>query len=160
MIGQRIKKLRLKKNMTLSELATLSNISKSYLSYMERDLKNNPSLEVIKKISTPLNTSVHYLLTGEEEDVLHFLLQRFFLSLSASHPFQDDVGPVPPNAQKFAPWDFIPRVSLHLQAHLFKAASKINHLIFWVRDKAVSNSGLQNPPLIGCEFLLEGAPHS
>lgn len=67
MIGERIKKLRLQKGYSISELADLSGVSKSYLSYIERNLQNNPSLQVLSKIAVPLNTSIDYLLGKENE---------------------------------------------------------------------------------------------
>lgn len=62
MIGERIKQLRKMKGYSISELADLAGVSKSYLSYIERDLQNNPSLQVLAKIAAPLETSIEYLL--------------------------------------------------------------------------------------------------
>ncbi|MCQ6558993.1 XRE family transcriptional regulator [Paenibacillus mendelii] len=72
MIGDRIKELREKKGLTLTELADLAGVSKSYLSHIERKLQNNPSLQMLSKISVPLETKVQYLLTDQQapkEDV-------------------------------------------------------------------------------------------
>ena len=65
MIGERIKKLRLQKGYSITELAELANVSKSYLSYIERNLQNNPSLQVLSRLAAPLNTSIDYLLGDE-----------------------------------------------------------------------------------------------
>lgn len=65
MIGERIKKLRLQKGYSITELAELASVSKSYLSYIERNLQNNPSLQVLSRLAAPLNTSIDYLLGGE-----------------------------------------------------------------------------------------------
>ncbi|ANE46263.1 transcriptional regulator [Paenibacillus swuensis] len=62
MIGQRIKELRKRKGYSISELAELAGISKSYLSYIERELQNNPSLQMLSKIAGPLDTTIEYLL--------------------------------------------------------------------------------------------------
>lgn len=62
MIGERIKILRQRKGYSLSELADLAGVSKSYLSYIERDLQKNPSLHVIAKIAAKLDTDIVYLL--------------------------------------------------------------------------------------------------
>ncbi len=62
MIGQRIKNLREIKGYSISELAKLANVSKSYLSQIERDLKTNPSLQFLIKIAQTLDTSIDYLL--------------------------------------------------------------------------------------------------
>lgn len=62
MIGQRIKKLRQKKGYSITELAELADVSKSYLSYIERNVQNNPSLQFLSKLVVPLDTTVEYLL--------------------------------------------------------------------------------------------------
>lgn len=64
MIGERLKKLRLSKGYSLSELADLAGVSKSYLSYLERNLQTNPSLQFLNKISTTLETDLEYILNG------------------------------------------------------------------------------------------------
>lgn len=68
MIGQRIKKLRQKKGYSITELADLANVSKSYLSYIERDLQKNPSLQFLSKLTIPLETSIEYLLGNGKKD--------------------------------------------------------------------------------------------
>ncbi|MBO0958277.1 helix-turn-helix domain-containing protein [Neobacillus sp. MM2021_6] len=62
MIGERIKQLRQKKSYSITELARLADVSKSYLSQIERGLQSNPSMQFLKKISIPLDTSLDYLL--------------------------------------------------------------------------------------------------
>jgi XRE family transcriptional regulator of biofilm formation len=66
MIGQRIRKLRKVKGYSLTELANLADVSKSYLSYIERNLQKNPSLQFLSKIATQLDTSIEVLL-GENK---------------------------------------------------------------------------------------------
>jgi XRE family transcriptional regulator, master regulator for biofilm formation len=65
MIGQRVKNLRKIKGYSISELAKLANVSKSYLSQIERDLKTNPSLQFLNKLAKTLDTSIDYLLDTE-----------------------------------------------------------------------------------------------
>lgn len=65
MIGERIKSLREKKGYSITKLADLAGVSKSYLSYIERNVQNNPSLQVLAKIAYHLDTNIEYLL-GEE----------------------------------------------------------------------------------------------
>ncbi|ULT56216.1 helix-turn-helix domain-containing protein [Neobacillus drentensis] len=62
MIGDRIKKLRERKGYSITELAELAGVSKSYLSYMERNLQNNPSLQFLSKIAASLDTTIPFLL--------------------------------------------------------------------------------------------------
>lgn len=66
MIGERIKSLRRKKQYSITELAKRAGVSKSYLSYIERDVQKNPSLQFLTKIAGTLDTSMEFLL-GEEE---------------------------------------------------------------------------------------------
>lgn len=62
MIGKNIAEIRKRRGYTLSELAGLANISKSYLSNIERNINTNPSLEVMNKIATVLNVNLVTLL--------------------------------------------------------------------------------------------------
>ncbi|WP_085991336.1 helix-turn-helix domain-containing protein [Oceanobacillus senegalensis] len=71
MIGERMKSLRLEKNMSLSELAEKAGVAKSYLSSIERNLQSNPSIEFIEKISSVLGVSINDILNvnkGQVED--------------------------------------------------------------------------------------------
>ncbi|AGX02692.1 MULTISPECIES: helix-turn-helix domain-containing protein [Bacillus] len=62
MVGERIKRLRLLRGFSINELAEKSGVSKSYLSYIERDIQKNPSLQVLSKLAATLGTSVEELL--------------------------------------------------------------------------------------------------
>lgn len=62
MVGQRIKYLRLKKGLSINELSDQSGVSKSYLSYIERGIQKNPSLQVLSKLANTLGTTVDDLL--------------------------------------------------------------------------------------------------
>ncbi|MEH7010020.1 helix-turn-helix domain-containing protein [Neobacillus niacini] len=71
MIGERIKKLREHKGFSITELAELANVSKSYLSYIERDLNKNPSVHFLTKVAKPLDVSIEFILTGINQEELH-----------------------------------------------------------------------------------------
>jgi XRE family transcriptional regulator, master regulator for biofilm formation len=62
MIWKKIKRLRQQKGYSITELGRLADVSKSYLSQLERGLQTNPSLQFLIKVSKPLNTSIDYLL--------------------------------------------------------------------------------------------------
>ncbi|MFB5197817.1 helix-turn-helix domain-containing protein [Neobacillus sp. KR4-4] len=68
MIGRNIYEIRMKKGLTLSELAERASISKSYLSNIERNLNQNPSIQVVKKIAHVLNVDLKLLLKTEATD--------------------------------------------------------------------------------------------
>ncbi|MEB3100790.1 helix-turn-helix domain-containing protein [Ferviditalea candida] len=62
MIGKNIHSIRKQRGLTLSELAERTGISKSYLSNIERDLKQNPSIQVMEKIASTLKVDLKILL--------------------------------------------------------------------------------------------------
>ena len=62
MIGERIKAIRKEKGLSITKLAKQAGVSKSYLSYIERNIQNNPSLQFLGKIAVPLDTTIEYLL--------------------------------------------------------------------------------------------------
>ncbi|MEW9501074.1 helix-turn-helix domain-containing protein [Jeotgalibacillus marinus] len=62
MIGKNIVKIRKEKGLTLSELAEKADVSKSYLSNIERHIKQNPSIQVMEKIATVLDVDLNTLL--------------------------------------------------------------------------------------------------
>lgn len=69
MIGEKITQLRKMKGLTLTELAERSDISKSNLSNIEREINKNPSIKVLEKITKVLDTNLISLLelkTGYE----------------------------------------------------------------------------------------------
>lgn len=65
MIGDRVKKLRTEKKMSLSELAEQAGVAKSYLSSLERNLQSNPSIQFLEKISSVLNVPVDHLINEQ-----------------------------------------------------------------------------------------------
>jgi XRE family transcriptional regulator of biofilm formation len=70
MIGVSIKLLRQAKGYSITDLAKQANVSKSYLSQIERGLQNNPSLQFLYKISIPLDVSINYLLGAKPDDTV------------------------------------------------------------------------------------------
>ncbi len=62
MIGSNICKMRKKKGLTLSELAARATISKSYLSNIERNQNNNPSIQIMERIAVALGTDLRTLI--------------------------------------------------------------------------------------------------
>lgn len=67
-LGQKIRDFRIERGITLTRLAGKLDISPSYLSAIERNLRR-PSIQMLKKIGDQLNIPVNYLV-GSEEDVL------------------------------------------------------------------------------------------
>lgn len=61
-VGEKIKSLRLEKKYSIGELSEKANVSKSYLSYIERGIQGNPSLQVLSRLADNLDTTVEYLM--------------------------------------------------------------------------------------------------
>ncbi|MGP4074895.1 helix-turn-helix domain-containing protein [Halobacillus sp. K22] len=59
-------KIRKRKNLSLSELAERACISKSYLSNIEREINQNPSILMIRKISIALNVDIEEVLNSSK----------------------------------------------------------------------------------------------
>lgn len=57
---------RKQKGLTLSELALRARISKSYLSNIERNVNQNPSVHIIQKIATALGVEMGALIGSED----------------------------------------------------------------------------------------------
>ncbi|WP_034765850.1 helix-turn-helix domain-containing protein [Rossellomorea vietnamensis] len=79
MIGSNISTIRKRRGLTLSELADRANVSKSYLSNLERNLNKNPSIQVIEKISTVLDVELMTLLQFNAPEDNRELLEREWL---------------------------------------------------------------------------------
>lgn len=69
MIGTNINRIRTRSGITLSELADRAGISKSYLSSIERNLKQNPSIQVIERIALVLRVDLKTLLQVNMPDL-------------------------------------------------------------------------------------------
>ncbi|KZZ85087.1 MULTISPECIES: helix-turn-helix domain-containing protein [Bacillaceae] len=67
MIGERIRKYRKERNLSLTELANRAGVAKSYLSSIERNLQTNPSVLFLEKVSSVLGESVNTLVNDTEE---------------------------------------------------------------------------------------------
>lgn len=76
MIGKNIARIRKKRGYTLSEFAELANISKSYLSNIERDINKNPSLEVMQKMAKVLNVDLITLLKPSKDLDKHLYIEK------------------------------------------------------------------------------------
>lgn len=58
MYHNQIMKIREEKGLTLLKLSSLSGVSVGYLCHLERGSRNNPSIEVMERISKSLNKSI------------------------------------------------------------------------------------------------------
>lgn len=58
MYHNQIKKIREEKGLTLLKLSNLSGVSVGYLCHLEKGSRNNPSIEVMERVSKALNKSI------------------------------------------------------------------------------------------------------
>jgi len=71
MLGQKIRHLRKDHALSLGELAQRAGCAKSYLSDIERGIRDNPSLQFIEKIAHVLHVPTTYFLEKGETKALH-----------------------------------------------------------------------------------------
>ncbi|MCA0151541.1 helix-turn-helix domain-containing protein [Rossellomorea vietnamensis] len=62
MVGEKIKEFREKKGMTIIALSNQSGISKSYISSIERGIQENPSIQILDKLSVALGVELNEIL--------------------------------------------------------------------------------------------------
>ena len=67
-IGQRIGEFRKRKGISLSQLAKESGVSKGYLSALEREGAQNPSVEALAKVARALGVPLHALIEETQVD--------------------------------------------------------------------------------------------
>ncbi|MEK1830418.1 helix-turn-helix transcriptional regulator [Priestia megaterium] len=81
MIGKRIRTIRIKKKISLSQLSERSKVTKSYLSQIERNIRTNPSIEFIEKIAVALNISPEVLVGWKHNEDELPKLDKCFLDM-------------------------------------------------------------------------------
>lgn len=77
-IGRKIKRLRVQKGLTLEELASRSELTKGFLSQLERDL-TSPSIATLNDIVEALGSSLSEFFRDEEKEQLIFRKKDFFV---------------------------------------------------------------------------------
>ena len=69
MIGTKIFYFRKKRGLSLSELSGKARVSKSYLSNIERNLNQNPSIQILEKIAAVLKVDLKALIEIDTKQV-------------------------------------------------------------------------------------------
>ena len=64
--GEKLKKIRKRKGLTLKQLADKVGVTEGYLCHIENDRRENPSIDKIEKIAKALNTNPVNLLIKKE----------------------------------------------------------------------------------------------
>lgn len=94
-IGEKIKQLRVKNQLTLEELANRSELSKGFLSQVERNL-TSPSIATLEDILEALGTTLGEFFTEAKQEKIVFTSNDFFENFQEDY----DIYYVVPNAQK------------------------------------------------------------
>ena len=77
-IGKRIKQLRIKNGLTLEELASRSELTKGFLSQLERNL-TSPSISTLEDITEVLGISLEEFFKNEEDEKIKFSSDDYFI---------------------------------------------------------------------------------
>lgn len=96
-IGNKIKHLRKKKGLTLEDLAARSELSKGFLSQLERNL-TSPCVSTLDNILEALGTNLSEFFREDKDDPVVFREADFYVSEKEDHTIKWIV----PNAQKHA----------------------------------------------------------
>ena len=96
-IGRKIKLLRQEKNLTQDELASRSELSKGFISQLERDL-TSPSISTLCDILESLGITLKDFFGEVEDEKIVFTTNDFFESIDEEHGCK--VEWIVPNAQK------------------------------------------------------------
>ena len=94
-IGKKLKELRLQNNLTLGDLASRSELTKGFLSQVERNL-TAPSIATLEDILEALGTNLSEFFHEEEEKQIVFSTQDFFEDEREDYTIEWVI----PNAQK------------------------------------------------------------
>lgn len=94
-IGKKLKELRIQNDLTLDDLASRSELTKGFLSQVERNL-TMPSIPTLEDILEALGTNLSEFFHEEEEKQLVFSTQEFFVDEQEDYTIEWVI----PNAQK------------------------------------------------------------
>ena len=94
-IGEKLKELRLRNGLTLEELAARSELTKGFLSQVERDL-TSPSISTLEDLLEALGTNLAEFFKSEKEEKIVFSQQDFFVAEKDAYT----IDWIIPNAQK------------------------------------------------------------
>ncbi len=96
-IGQKLKELRVLKNLTQEELADRAELSKGFISQLERNL-TSPSIATLTDILQCLGTTLNEFFTEEPEEQIVFGAEDYFEKTDSE--LKNKIEWIIPNAQK------------------------------------------------------------
>ena len=96
-IGERLKRLRIERGLTQEELADRAELSKGFISQVERDL-TSPSISTLEDILTCLGTDLHDFFSKREKPQVVFTDDDYFVKEDEARHHR--IEWIVPNAQK------------------------------------------------------------
>lgn len=115
-IGKKLKELRLQNDLTLGDLASRSELTKGFLSQVERNL-TTPSIATLEDILEALGSSLSEFFKEEEEKQIVFQTEDFFVDEQEDYTIEWIV----PNAQKNQMEPIIMTLHPHKKSHVLSA---------------------------------------
>ena len=115
-IGKKIRELRIQNDLTLEALASRSELTKGFLSQVERNL-TSPSISTLKDILEALGTNLSEFFHEEKEEQIVFSTQDFFVDEQEGYTIEWIV----PNAQKNEMEPILLTLHPHQQSHELSA---------------------------------------
>ena len=94
-IGKRIRQLRIQNDLTLEELASRTELTKGFLSQLERNLAS-PSIQTLEDITEALGTTMAQFFTQDEREQIVFTAEDAFVDEREN----ETIHWIVPNAQK------------------------------------------------------------
>ena len=94
-IGAKIKRIRLTNQLTLEELANRSELTKGFLSQVERNL-TSPSITTLEDILEALGTNLNEFFSEKDEEQIVFKEEDYFINEQEGY----SISYIVPNAQK------------------------------------------------------------
>ena len=96
-IGSKLKELRIAKNLTQEELADRAELSKSFISQIEREL-TSPSISTLTDVLQCLGTSLHEFFKDDGDEQIVFHKEDYFEKIDTD--LKNKTEWIIPNAQK------------------------------------------------------------
>jgi transcriptional regulator with XRE-family HTH domain len=97
-LGARLKSLRLENDLTQEELAARTELSKGFISQLERGL-TSPSINTLGDVLEVLGTQLSEFFSNDDEDVVVFTPQDFYVK--TDEELKHTIHWIVPNAQKY-----------------------------------------------------------
>lgn len=115
-IGKKLRELRLQNDLTLGDLASRSELTKGFLSQVERNL-TAPSIATLEDILEALGTTLSEFFHAEEEKQIVFPTQDFFVDEQEDYTIEWVI----PNAQKNEMEPLLLTLHPHKKSHMMEA---------------------------------------